>query len=208
MKQQWLDSGIGTTRMGQRIFECVLSIGTRSEQSIMASGFTAAQTGRTRDRTLLAQSGRHDRGDPCPRTSASSFDQVVGNGKYAGRNRESECLSSRQINNELEFRWLLDRKIRRACTLENLIHIPRSTPEEVHFIRAIGDEAAVRREIAEKVNCRHTVLRGEFDNPLAMNPIMTVWQNEKATVWFAPDLANGILNVGFAMHLDWDRLYP
>jgi hypothetical protein len=36
--------------MGQRIFECVLSFGTRSAQSIMASGFTAA-TGRTHDRT-------------------------------------------------------------------------------------------------------------------------------------------------------------
>src|SRR6516165_5570456 len=141
------------------------------------------------------------------RTSTRSFDQVVGNGKYAGRNREPERLSSRQIDNELEFRWLLDRKIRRACTLENLIHITRSTPEEVHFIRAIRDEAAVSREITEIVNCRQTVLRGEFDNPLAMNNIMTVWQNEKAAVRFAPDLANDILNVGFAMHLDWDRLY-
>src|SRR5689334_16557882 len=46
-----VDPGIGTTRMGQRIFECVLSIGTRSAHSIMASGFTAAQTGRTHDRT-------------------------------------------------------------------------------------------------------------------------------------------------------------
>jgi hypothetical protein len=46
-----VDPGIGTTRLGQRIFECVLSIGTRSAQSIMASGFTAAQTGRTHDRT-------------------------------------------------------------------------------------------------------------------------------------------------------------
>src|SRR6516164_6934434 len=46
-----VDPGIGTTRMGQRIFECVLSIGTRSAQSIMASGFTAAQIGRTHDRT-------------------------------------------------------------------------------------------------------------------------------------------------------------
>src|SRR6516225_12289749 len=100
---------------------------------------------------------------------------------------------------------MLNRKISRARALENLIHIPRSTPEKVHFIRTIGDEAAVRREIAEKVNCRHTVLRGEFDNPLAMNNVMTVWQNEKATVWFAPDLANDILNVGFAMHLDWNR---
>src|SRR5437763_13924068 len=46
-----VDPGIGTTRVGQRIFECVLLIGTRSAQSIMASGFPAAQTGRTHDRT-------------------------------------------------------------------------------------------------------------------------------------------------------------
>jgi hypothetical protein len=46
-----VDPGIGRTRMGQRIFECVLSIGTRSAQSIRASGTSAASTGRTRDRT-------------------------------------------------------------------------------------------------------------------------------------------------------------
>jgi hypothetical protein len=46
-----VDPWIGRTRLGQRIFECVLLIGTRSAQSIMASGFTAAQTGRTHDRT-------------------------------------------------------------------------------------------------------------------------------------------------------------
>jgi hypothetical protein len=46
-----VDPGIGRTRMGQRIFECVLSIGTRSAQGIMASGLIAAQTGRTHDRT-------------------------------------------------------------------------------------------------------------------------------------------------------------
>ena len=37
--------------MGHRIFECALSIGTRSAQSIRASGTSAASTGRTRDRT-------------------------------------------------------------------------------------------------------------------------------------------------------------
>ena len=46
-----VDSRIGRTRLGQRIFECMFLIGTRSAQSIMASGFTAAQTGRTHDRT-------------------------------------------------------------------------------------------------------------------------------------------------------------
>ena len=33
------------------LLKCALMIGTRSAQSIMASGFTAAQTGRTHDRT-------------------------------------------------------------------------------------------------------------------------------------------------------------
>jgi len=43
--------GIGRTRLGQRTLKCVFLIGTRSAQSIRASGFTAAQTGRTHDRT-------------------------------------------------------------------------------------------------------------------------------------------------------------
>src|SRR5262245_21261751 len=43
--------GIGRTRLGQRTLKCVFLIGTRSAQSIRASGFTAAQSGRTHDRT-------------------------------------------------------------------------------------------------------------------------------------------------------------
>src|SRR5262249_20720549 len=43
--------GIGRTRLGQRTLKCVFLIGTRSAQSSRASGFTAAQTGRTHDRT-------------------------------------------------------------------------------------------------------------------------------------------------------------
>src|SRR5262249_40744647 len=36
-------AGLGRTRLARGIFECALLIGTRSAQSIMASGFTAAQ---------------------------------------------------------------------------------------------------------------------------------------------------------------------
>ena len=39
-----VDPGIGRTRLGQRTLKCVFLIGTRSANSIMASGFTAAQT--------------------------------------------------------------------------------------------------------------------------------------------------------------------
>jgi hypothetical protein len=46
-----VDPGIGRTCLGQRTLKCVFLIGTRSANSIMASGLTAAQTGRTHDRT-------------------------------------------------------------------------------------------------------------------------------------------------------------
>src|SRR6516225_3205129 len=68
-----VDPGIGTTRMGQRIFECVLSIGTRSAQSIMASGFTAAQTGRTHDRTRPMLQRRQKVLAKAPSTSGGPF---------------------------------------------------------------------------------------------------------------------------------------
>src|SRR6516225_6357989 len=42
---------IGRTRLGHRTLKCVLTIGTQSAQSIRASGTSAAQTGRTHDRT-------------------------------------------------------------------------------------------------------------------------------------------------------------
>ncbi len=47
-----VDPGIGRTRLGQRIFQRVFLIGTRFAP-IMASGFSAAQTGRTHARTQL-----------------------------------------------------------------------------------------------------------------------------------------------------------
>ena len=46
-----VDPGVGRTRLGHRTLKCAFTIGTRSAQSIMVSGLTAAQTGRTHDRT-------------------------------------------------------------------------------------------------------------------------------------------------------------
>src|SRR5437763_6027351 len=78
-----VNPGIGRTRLGQRIFECVFLIGTRSAQSIMASGLTAAQTGWTHDRTrpmlqlrqkVLAKApSTHDP----KRTSTRPFKQLI-----------------------------------------------------------------------------------------------------------------------------------
>ena len=49
--QTRLFRGVGEPLLGHRTLKCVLTIGTRSAQSIRASGTSAASTGRTRDRT-------------------------------------------------------------------------------------------------------------------------------------------------------------
>src|SRR5438552_16512869 len=61
--------------------KCVLLIGTRSVQSIMASGFTAAQTGRTHDRTrpMLQQLRRRESGStPQPSVRAGLIEFIEG----------------------------------------------------------------------------------------------------------------------------------
>ena len=100
--------------MGQRIFECVLSIGTRSAQSIMASGLIAAQTGRTHDRTrpmlqlgqkVLAKApSTHDPKRPSAsgtsRSESQSLDHVVRGVINARERPEVSRRSARLVNVE------------------------------------------------------------------------------------------------------------
>jgi hypothetical protein len=91
--------------MGQRIFECVLSIGTRSAQSIMASGFTAAQTGRTHDRTrpMLQQLRKF-----LPRRRRPHMTQSGHSGcgpRYAREVVAMGCVRVLQYQNDKLFPW-------------------------------------------------------------------------------------------------------
>src|SRR5262249_3088778 len=100
-----------------------------------------------------------------------------------------------------EFCRLLHRKICWFCTLENSVDIFRGTSEEVHFIRPIGNEAAIGREITEIIDRGQTILRDEFDDLLAMDDVVTVRQHEKPIIRFTSDLANSALDVGFVVNL-------
>ena len=110
------------------------------------------------------------------------------------------CLGSFEVYHQLEFCWLLDWKIRRIRASKNSIYITRCAAEDIHFIRTIGDKPTIGCEIPEIVDCWQTILCGKFYNPLAINHVVAVRQNEKSAVRFATDLANGVLDVSFTMN--------
>src|SRR5207249_4495857 len=85
-----------------------------------------------------------------------SFDHLVGAGEQRRRDGEAECLSRGQIDNEIEFGRLLDRKIARLCTTKNFIDILASTPEQVRKIRCIRHQTSRFDEFPKTVHCRQS----------------------------------------------------
>lgn len=49
-----------------------------------------------------------------PQQTMELFDHLIGSGKQCGWNAKPECFGSFQVDDELEFRWLLDRQISRS----------------------------------------------------------------------------------------------
>ena len=85
-------------------------------------------------------------------------------------------------------------------TFENAIHIARSALEEIHFIRTVGEKATVGYEITEIVDCRKTKFCGELDDPFAMDHVVAIRQDKKATIRLACSLANDVFDVCFTMN--------
>jgi len=56
-----------------------------------------------------------------------SFDHLVGAGEQRGWHGYAERLGSINIDEQLEFRWLLDRNVRRFRALQNLVYKIRAS---------------------------------------------------------------------------------
>jgi hypothetical protein len=63
--------------------------------------------------------------------ACSSFNHLVGAQQERLRNGQAECLGGREIDDEIEFGGLLDRKIARLGATQNLVDILGRTPERV-----------------------------------------------------------------------------
>src|SRR5215470_19655783 len=94
--------------------------------------------------------------------------QFIGTGEESGWDGEAERLGCFEIDDQLEFRWLLDRQLRRISALQDFIHIRSGAPAIVQDVWAIGHQASGFCKDSVLVNSRQTCRRRELDDPLPM----------------------------------------
>jgi hypothetical protein len=80
--------------------------------------------------------------DSCTAAYRTLFDHLVGLGEQRGRHGEAEAVSSLHIDHQLELGRLLDRQVRRLCTLEDLVHVDSGAPIQIRKVRSVGHKAA------------------------------------------------------------------
>src|SRR5215467_2845839 len=71
----------------------------------------------------------------------NSSDHLVRPVQHGLRNREADLLGRLQVDDQLEFRWLLHGKIAWLGTFQDLIHVSCDTAKLPDVIRRIGHEA-------------------------------------------------------------------
>src|SRR4029077_791670 len=107
---------------------------------------------------------RHDVNDPKRpivsinwRCAKGSFDHLVGAAEQRNRDRDAERLSGLEIEDQLDFRRLLDRQIGRFLALEDAAGIDAGQTICVANAGSVSYQTAGRRERAKLVDRRHRV---------------------------------------------------
>src|SRR5262249_50993295 len=78
--------------------------------------------------------------------------------------RQAEGLGGLEIDDQLELRWLLDRKISWAGALQDPVHVTRGVSPKVGSVRAVRHQAAGVRILLRSEDGRQPVLLGECRN--------------------------------------------
>src|SRR5262249_24280049 len=77
---------------------------------------------------------------------------LVGGSEQRCRYLKAKDLGGREIDDQLELGWLLDRQLGRFRPAQNLVDIVAGTPEQVPVVDPIGDETAYFKKDAARVD--------------------------------------------------------
>ena len=100
-------------------------------------------------------------GPKCVSEAASpSFDHLVSAGEERSRHVEAERLGSLEIDEQLNFRCLLDREIRRIGARKDPAGMDPTLIAPINITASVADEAARRSELAKLVDRGYSVANG------------------------------------------------
>src|SRR5215468_7641190 len=87
----------------------------------------------------------------------TSFDHLGSPDEQRGRHGETERLGSLHVDDQFEFRRLLDRQIGGLGASENFIDVVASTAGQIGYVGAVHDQSA-RGELSVKVDRRQMMV--------------------------------------------------
>src|SRR5205085_10312917 len=96
--------------------------------------------------------------------ACASLHHFVRTQQDVARNRDTEGMGSLHIDDELEFRRLLDRQVARLHTFQYLVDVGGGSPVEIWVIDAVRDQASGIDELTRGVHGGQFVARGEVDD--------------------------------------------
>src|SRR5262249_60291016 len=94
--------------------------------------------------------------------------RAVGRAEQRRRHGEAERFGALEIDQQLEFGRLLDRKVAGLRALENLVDVLGSPALYGVQARTIRNKAAGFHELPRLIDCRQAPLRSELNYPFAM----------------------------------------
>jgi len=91
------------------------------------------------------------------------------------RDGDAEGFGGLEVDDELEFRGLLDREIARSGALQDPIHVLRKFMEVCRAVRPVTHQSTLFHKAPVRVTRRQAVPTGELDNPRPMSPEQLAW---------------------------------
>ena len=142
------------------------------------------------------------------RSKSILFDQFVRAGNDARRQLKAECLSGFEVDDHLELGWLLNWKIGRLGTPENLVDVVSGAPKQISNIWPIGHESAGCHKFSNSMKRRQLLPSGEFCDARSMITCERVFdRNQRIRVQPSRSFECAI-EVVRSSHLQGSNLYP